>query len=523
MKDNKHIPKILIVDDVQLNLDMMKEILSEKEYMIATAINGKSAIAKTKAHKFDLILLDIVLPDIDGFEVCSHLKSNQQTQDIPIIFLFEKKETDIINRSFQHGAVDYILKPFSKEELLSRVNFHLTFRKTQEELVRLKEMANAAANAKNNFLANISHEIRTPMNGIIGMVDILKLSQLTEEQLEYLEIIGISGDNLLIIINDLLDLSRLEAGQIIIDRIEFNLIDIINEVVVLIRNKAIEKKLDLSFVIAPDVPQLLIGDPSRLRQVLINLGNNAIKFTNEGYVRIYVGVVEMNELTARLYFEIQDTGIGISLENQSKLFQSFTQVDASLTRKFGGTGLGLVICKNLIQLMNGKIRIISEEGKGAIFHFDCEFGLPSQSISGGKNLEVEGSSIQKDIKLKVLLAEDNLINQKIAILNLEKLGHSVIVVSNGIQAIERFLSESPDVILMDIQMPEMDGIEATTKIREWEQQNKVTKRIPIVALTANTMKSAKEIFFATGMDDYLSKPFNVSELTRLLNRICPQL
>lgn len=523
MKDFKQIPKILIVDDVQLNLDLMKEILSEKEYMIATAINGKSAIAKTKAHKFDLILLDVVLPDIDGFEVCSHLKSNQQTHDIPIIFLIEKKETDSINKGFQCGAVDYIPKPFSKEELLSRVNFHLTLRKMQDELIHLKEIADVASNAKNNFLANISHEIRTPMNGIIGMVDILKLSQLTEEQLEYLEIIGLSGDNLLIIINDLLDLSRLEAGQIIIDKIKFNLFDIVNEVIVIIRHKANEKKLDLSFVIDPDVPQLLIGDPSRLRQVLINLCKNAIKFTVEGYVRIHVGIIDVKELTVRLYFEIQDTGIGISPKNQSKLFKSFTQVDASLTRKFGGTGLGLVICKNLIQLMNGKIRIISEEGKGAIFHFDCEFGLSSQSILGNKNQDMESSSIQQNIKLKVLLAEDNLINQKIAILNLEKLGHSVIVVPNGIQAFERFLSESPDVILMDIQMPEMDGIEATTKIREWEQQNKVTKRVPIVALTANTMKSAKEIFFATGMDDYLSKPFNVSELTRLLNRICPQL
>lgn len=522
MKEYKHIPKILIVDDVQLNLDLVKEILSEKEYMIATAINGKSAIAKAKAHKFDLILLDVLLPDIDGFEVYSHLNSNQQTHDIPIIFLIDKKETDTINKGFLLGAVDYISKPFIKEELLARVNFHLTFRRTQEELMRSKEMADVAANAKNNFLANISHEIRTPMNGIIGMVDILKLSRLSEEQIEYLDIIGISGDNLLIIINDLLDLSRMEAGQISIDKIKFNLFDAVNEVIEIVRPKAIEKKLDLSFVIAPDVPQLLIGDPSRLSQVIINLCNNAIKFTNEGYVRIYVGIVDVNELTVRLYFEIQDSGIGISPENQLNLFKSFSQVDASLTRKFGGTGIGLAICKKLIQLMNGKIRIISEEGKGAIFHFDCEFDV-SQSVSGNKIQELESSSIQQDIKLKVLLAEDNLINQKIATLNLEKLGHSVIVVPNGIQAIERFISESPDVILMDIQMPEMDGIEATTKIREWEQQNKVTKRVPIVALTANTMKSAKEIFFATGMDDYLSKPFNVSELSRLLSRIFPQL
>lgn len=522
IKDSKQMTKILIVDDVQLNLDMMKEILSEKEYMIATAINGKSAIAKAKAHKFDLILLDVVLPDVDGFEVYSHLKSNQQTHDIPIIFLIEKKDTESINKGFQLGAVDYISKPFSKEELLHKVNFHLMHRKTQDELIRLKALADVAVNAKNNFLANISHEIRTPMNGIIGMVDVLKLSQLTEEQHEYLEIIGMSGDNLLIIINDLLDVSRMETGQVIINKIKFNLLDLVNEVIALISHKATEKKLELSYVIDPEVPQFLIGDPSRLKQVFINLCNNAVKFTDKGSVRIHVGFVDANESTVRLYFEIQDTGIGISPENQSKLFKSFTQIDASLTRKFGGTGMGLVISKNLIELMNGKIKIISEEGKGATFHFDCEFGIPTPIISESKNQKLVGSPIQQDIKLKILLAEDNLINQKIAILNLEKLGHSVVVVSNGIQAFEKFISESPDVILMDIQMPEMDGIEATSKIREWEQQNKKAKRVPIVALTANTMKSAKEIFFATGMDDYLSKPFNVSELTLVLSRIHPQ-
>ena len=316
IKDSKQMTKILIVDDVQLNLDMMKEILSEKEYMIATAINGKSAIAKAKAHKFDLILLDVVLPDVDGFEVYSHLKSNQQTHDIPIIFLIEKKDTDSINKGFQLGAVDYVSKPFSKEELLHKVNFHLMHRKTQDELIRLKSLADVAVNAKNNFLANISHEIRTPMNGIIGMVDVLKLSQLTEEQHEYLEIIGMSGDNLLIIINDLLDLSRMEAGQIIINKIKFNLFDLVNEVIVLIRHKAIEKKLELSFVIDPEVPQFLIGDPSRLKQVFINLCNNAVKFTDIGSIRIHVGFVDANESTIRLYFEIQDTGIGISIENQ---------------------------------------------------------------------------------------------------------------------------------------------------------------------------------------------------------------
>ena len=522
MKDSNQTSKILIVDDVQLNLDLMKEILSEKGYLIATAINGKSAIAKARAHKFDLILLDVVLPDIDGFEVCSILKSNPQTRDIPLIFLTAQKENTSIVKGFQLGAVDYISKPFSREELLARVNLHLTLRKYQEELIRSKEMAEAAAKAKAIFLANISHEIRTPMNGIIGMIDILKRTQLTEEQLEYLDIISISGENLLMIINDVLDFSKIEAGQITFEHIRFNLSDEVNEVIKILRYKAVQKNLDLSFSIGPDVPELLIGDPLRLKQVLINLCNNAIKFTNEGYVHVSVDLKDIVESNVRLYFEVKDTGIGISPENQQKLFKSFSQADVSTTRKFGGTGLGLAISKNLVQLMCGNIGIISEEGKGSIFFFDAEFGVASQNLSASETQQLEESAMP-DKKLKILLAEDNVINQKVAILNLEKLGHSVIVVSDGLKAVEKYISESPDIVFLDVQMPEMDGVEATAKIREWEQANQIQNRVPIVAMTANTMKSDKDLFRAAGMDEYLSKPFNAKELIRVLGRIYKQI
>ena len=522
MIDQSQVSKILIVDDVQLNLDLMKEILSEQGYLIATAINGKSAIAKAKAHKFDLILLDVILPDINGFEVCSHLKANAQTHDIPIIFLTAKKEKDSIIEGFNLGAVDYISKPFIREELLARVNLHLSLRHFQEELIRSKEMAEASAQAKASFLANVSHEIRTPMNGIIGMIDILKRTPLTEEQHEYIDIIGISGENLLMIINDVLDFSKIEAGQITFEHIRFNLCDEVNEVIKILRYKAVQKGLDLSFEIAPDVPQLLIGDPLRLKQVLINLCNNAIKFTEEGYVHVFVKLVKLSENAVRLHVEVQDTGIGISKENQSKLFKSFSQAEASTTRKFGGTGLGLAISKNLVQMMGGEIGINSEEGKGAIFYFEAEFGIGEEELTE-KETQILEESVRDDRTLKILLAEDNVINQKVAILNLQKLGHSVIVVSDGIQAVDAFLKESPDVVFMDVQMPNMDGVEATTKIREWEKANNVSNRVPIVAMTANILKSDKDLFVAAGMDDYLGKPFNVSELLRLFDRIHKQL
>lgn len=522
MVDHNSTSKILIVDDVQLNLDLMKDILSDQNYLIATAINGKSAIAKAKAHKFDLILLDVVLPDINGFEVCSHLKSNAMTRDIPIIFLTAKKEKDSIVEGFNLGAVDYISKPFIREELLARVNLHLSLKRIQEELIRSKEMAEASAKAKANFLANISHEIRTPMNGIIGMIDILKRTQLTDEQHEYIDIIGISGENLLMIINDVLDFSKIEAGQITFEYIRFNLSDEINEVIKILRYKAVQKGLDLSFEISTEVPPLLVGDPLRLKQVLINLCNNAIKFTAEGYVHVGVKLVKVEEEVVRIHVEVKDSGIGISKENQSKLFKSFSQAEASTSRKFGGTGLGLAISKNLVQMMGGEIEIISEEGKGATFYFEAEFGLGEADLSE-KESKVLEDSIRHDQKLKILLAEDNVINQKVAILNLQKLGHSVTVVSDGIQAVEAFMTEIPDVIFMDVQMPHMDGVEATTKIREWEKANNIANRVPIVAMTANILKSDKDLFVAAGMDDYLSKPFNVSELLRLFDRIHKQL
>ncbi|WP_318349005.1 ATP-binding protein [Aquipluma nitroreducens] len=395
-------------------------------------------------------------------------------------------------------------------------------RKYQDELIHSKEMAEASAQAKASFLANISHEIRTPMNGIIGMIDILKRTSLTPEQHEYIDIIGISGENLLMIINDVLDFSKIEAGQITFEHIRFNLWDEINEVVKILRYKAIQKNLDLRFEIAPDVPQLLIGDPLRLKQVLINLCNNSIKFTAEGFVHVYVKLKEKNENAIRLQFDVKDTGIGISPENQLKLFKSFAQADVSTTRKFGGTGLGLAISKNLVQLMGGEIGIISEEGKGAIFHFEGKFEIAGHELTEAENHELEESA-HHDLNLKILLAEDNVINQKVAKLNLEKLGHSVIVVSDGIQAVEQFIKELPDVIFMDVFMPNMDGVEATAKIREWERINNITNRVPIVAMTANTNKNDKDLFVAAGMDDYVSKPFNVSELVRLCDRIHKQL
>ncbi len=510
--------RILIVDDMPINLELMKSILFGKEYMIVTSKTGTSAMAKANANVFDLILLDIVLPDIDGFEICRQIKNGTKNQETPIIFLTAQREKESIIKGFQLGAVDYILKPFSDEELLARVNLHLALKKTQEELKEARNVAEGLAKAKAMFLANMSHEIRTPLNGIVGMVDILKNTDLDEQQKEFLDIVDVSSENLLMIINDILDYSKIEAGQIAFEKIKFNIRQEIDEVKKLLYYKSNEKKLEFSIEVDSKVPKMLLGDPLRLKQVLINLSNNAIKFTTEGFVKIKVSLEKAIVQQYKLYFEVQDSGIGISKENQKKLFQSFSQADASTTRKYGGTGLGLAISKKLTQLMNGEIGVNSVEGEGATFWFNAVFD--GAEIVSAKDEVNESADIQEidQMKLKILLAEDNIINQKVCVLNIRKLGHEVIAASNGIEAVELFANMNFDMVLMDIQMPGMNGLEATKAIRKMEKENGVDKKVPIVAITANLFKDDVKKFLNNGMNDHLGKPFKPSDLEMVIQK-----
>ena len=511
--------KILIVDDVSANRLMMTEILKiNHDYQIATASSGMSALSKMKAHKFDLVLLDIMMPEMDGFEVCQRIKADINTRSIPVIFLTAVKDKDSIVRGFKMGAVDYIPKPFSKEELLARVKLHIELKHTQEELESAKDLAEAAANAKSLFLANMSHEIRTPMNGIVGMIDIMEQTKLSEDQNEYLDIIKISSENLLNIINDILDFSKIEAGQIDFENIKFNIWEEIDAVSKLLSFKAREKNLDLSFKIDNNVPHFISGDPTRLKQVIINLLNNALKFTQKGGVSINVGFDKEFDDRVKLIFKIIDSGIGISEENQKKLFKSFSQTDASTTRKYGGTGLGLAISKSLTSLMNGDIGVESAEGEGSTFWFTAIFDIAKDDTEIEKD-NIDGEDYELGVNLRVLLAEDNLVIQKVAAFCFEKMGCILDIVGNGKLAVEHFKENKYDIIFTDIQMPELDGIDATKQIRDIEQEKGVLHHIPIVAMTANTMKGDRERFLEVGMDDYISKPFKPEQLYKLLKRM----
>ncbi|MDQ2775323.1 MAG: ATP-binding protein [Acidobacteriota bacterium] len=393
-----------------------------------------------------------------------------------------------------------------------------TERKLQSEIAdrkRAEETARAANEAKSVFLATMSHEIRTPMNGIIGMTELVLDSKLTTGQREDLQVVRSSAEALLLVINDVLDFSKIEAGKLEFESIPFALEGTIGDLAKLMRFRAQEKGLTLNYSVGPDLPRAVTGDPGRIRQVLLNLVGNAIKFTESGEVTIGASLESKSGEDLRVHFTVSDTGIGISPDKRGVIFEPFTQAENSTTRRFGGTGLGLTISSRLVKLMGGNIWVEDGPGgKGTTFHFTTLLGA-ARHIPAAQDVAKRVS----EGPLKILLAEDNPVNQLVAIRVLERQGHTVSLTRNGREAVDALSIEVFDVVLMDLEMPVMDGIQATQSIRESERVS--GKHIPIIAMTANALKSDEIRCYAAGMDAYVSKPVNTETLLRAIdNLVC---
>jgi signal transduction histidine kinase len=517
--------KILVVDDRPENIMAMERVLDEPDIEIITAGSGNEALSKMLEHDFGLVLLDVQMPDMDGFEVAELMRSNKRTSGIPIIFVTAiSKEERHVFKGYESGAVDYLFKPVDPIILKSKVNVFVelqrqkeTLKRQSEELCQAREQAETANIAKRDFLAAMSHEIRTPMNGVLGMLELLEKTGLTEEQREYMDVARFSAGSLLTLINDILDLSRIEAGKLQLVQEVFNPRELVRQMEASFRSLLEEKSLEMRTSVGEDVPEFIKADQGRVRQILYNLIGNSLKFTEEGHIsaEIEAEKADCGQNGLRLAIRVEDTGIGIAKEKQREVFEPFTQVDGSYTKKYQGTGLGLGIVRKLAEMMNGEVELSSEAGVGTTITVRLEVGRADGFKSEEDRKSPEGT-LQTG-RLKILLAEDNPVNRLYVLKIVENMGHDVHVAEDGRQALEALAENDYDLVLMDVQMPEMDGIEATRAIRSGHEG--VDRNIPIIALTAHAMSGDREKFISAGMDDYLAKPLNSDDLSEKLSNL----
>jgi signal transduction histidine kinase len=538
---------ILIVDDTPENLKVLSATLSHHGYQVRGVITGKMAIRAARSAPPDLILLDIMMPEMNGYEVCSKLKADAQTSDIPVIFISALDEVLDKVKAFTIGGVDYITKPFQVEEVLARVEHQLTIRRLSQQLQHQNEQlqqeiqerekaeqsAEAASRAKSEFLANMSHELRTPLNAILGFTQVMSHDPfLTTEQRDYLGIINRSGEHLLELINDALELSKIEAGMISLDESSFDLYRLLDHLETLFQIKAEKNNLELIFVVPPNIPQYIKTDEKKLRGCLINLLANAIKFTEHGRVILRVamedreedagtprhGDTENSSLSVSsspptlhsLIFEVEDTGVGIEPEEIETIFDAFVQTQTG--RKFAqGSGLGLSITRKFVQLLGGDITVESILGEGTVFKFNIKIAQADSSEAIAEPLRRAIALESGQTSYRILVVDDSKENRLLLVKLLEPIGFEVREAENGLEAITLWENWQPHLIWIDTRMPVMDGLEVTRQIRVKESQISVSDRSNhstiIIALTASAFEERRGEILAAGSDDFVRKPF----------------
>ncbi|MDM8549448.1 response regulator [Desulfobacterales bacterium HSG2] len=544
---------VLIVDDNPANLEVITDYLKDCGFRILIAGNGEIALERVNHSRPDIILLDVMMPGIDGFETCRRLKSDEDTRDIPVIFMTALAETEDKVRGFSAGAVDYLTKPVQKEELVARVTTHLRLRKLTEqlehtvqqrtreltaanqqltreiaervrageELRTAKETAEAANKAKSVFLSNMSHELRTPMNAILGFSQLLGHStNLDPEEQKNLGIIRRSGELLLNLINDVLDMSKIEAGRAVLTEKDFDMYCLLDGIEDMFRLKAEEKGLRLVFECDAGVPRYVRADEGKLQQVLVNLFSNAVKFTQEGGITLKVinmTTVEEDDLQSQisdLRFAISDTGPGIAPDELDSLFDAFAQTETG-RKSQEGTGLGLPISQKFVRMMGGNITVESGVGRGTVFRF----GIQAETAEGAK-IETAQSE-RRVIALapdqpcrRILIVDDEESNRLLLVKLLALPGFKLRVAENGKEAVEIWEEWAPHLILMDMRMPVMDGFEATKRIKAAARGRAAV----IIAVTAGVFEEDRAVVLSAGCDDFMCKPFNESEIFDVIQK-----
>ena len=507
---------ILVVDDSISARELINQYLSGSNIKAAFVENGPLAIKKAKSNPFDLILLDVHLPDIDGIEVCRMLKSDKRTKNIPVIFVTIVSDKKSLVEGFQAGAVDYLTKPFEKEELLARIKTHLELKKYMEELIEARKKAEESEKLKMTFLSNMSHEIRTPMNSIIGFAELLQDENLSPgERKEFASIVINSGEQLLSIIDEILEVSKEEAGELKLFEQKFSLKRFLRELHIIFTNHLKNKPVKVLLDIPDDAPDVIVADKVRLKQILDNLLSNAAKFTPEGVIEM--GYRLLPKRIPMLEFYVKDTGIGIRKDKQDTIFERFTQVEESLTQSFSGTGLGLSIVKRLVTFMGGYVSVESEPAKGSTFTFTIPYKR-AEKISGLFPVEKKKKSLlppENAWQGKTLLIADD-IKQIFTFFRetLKKTGVKMLYAKNGKEALELYRKHKNeiDAALIDIQMPEMNGLEVAKAIR------KEDKEMPLIAQTGLALNIGKKEAGEAGFNDIIYKPIKIDLLVNLLKK-----